>query len=116
MRTRLKTLAVASTLVAGLAAAPVLYSQGTGDTSGSGAAPTDQGKTMDHGHGNAADQGKTMDHGNATDQGKTMGHGGMMGMMKMQDQTDQMNQMIEAHEKMMQAMLDAHGAAKSDKK
>ena len=104
MRTRLKTLAVASTLVAGLAAAPVLYSQGTGDTSGSGAAPMDQGKTMDHGHGNAADQ------------GKTQGHGGMMGMMKTQDQTDQMNQMIEAHDKMMQAMLDAHGAAKSDKK
>ena len=97
MRTRLKTLIVASTLVAGIAAAPVLYSHGTEDTPGSGIAPTDQGSMM--GQGNA------------------MGHGSMMGMMKMTDQTnqtDQMSQMLEAHDKMMKAMLDAHRAAPSD--
>jgi len=93
MRTRLRTLIAASALVAGIAAAPVLYAQSTEGTPGTQAAP------MDH--------------------DKTKGHGGMMGMMTMTDQTDQtdqMNQMIEAHAKMMKAMMEMHGAAPSDKK
>jgi len=49
-------------------------------------------------------------------QGDMMGRGNMMGMNKMTDQTDQMNRMMETQDKMMQAMLDAHGAARSVKK
>jgi hypothetical protein len=119
MRTRLKTLIIASTLVAGIAAAPVLYSAGTADAPDSGIAPMGQGGMMGQGntlgrgsmqgHGSMMGQGNMQGQGNTLGRGSMQGHGNMMGMMM----TDQM---IEAHDKMMKAMMEAHGAAPSDKK
>ncbi len=106
MRASLKTLIIASTLVAGIAAAPVLYSHETEDTAGSGIAPMDQGGMMGQGH--------MTDQGDRKGQDGTMGHDDMMGMKNTTDLKNQMNQMMEAHIKMMQTMLDAHGAAPSD--
>ncbi|GMQ77211.1 MAG: hypothetical protein BMS9Abin01_2533 [Gammaproteobacteria bacterium] len=99
MRTGLKTLITASALVAGIAAAPLLYAQSAEDTPGTQAAPM--------GHD------KTKGHGGMMGQGDKTGQGNMMGMM-MSDQM--MDQMIEAHDKMMKAMMEAHDAAPSDKK
>ena len=57
-----------------------------------------------------------MGRGGMQGHGSIMGQGNAMGIKKMTDHLEQMNQMMETHNKMMQAMLDAHGAARPDKK
>lgn len=98
MRTPLKTLMIASALVAGIATAPALYAQSPEDTPSPQVSPT--------GHGNMMGHDNTMGQGNKTDQGNKTG------MMKMMGQ---MSQMMKTHDKMMQTMMDAHGATQPDK-
>jgi len=100
MRKILKTLIVTSALVAGIATAPALYAQSTENTPGTQVPPMSQ--------GNMPCQDNMMGQGNMPDQGNMMGQGSMMNMM------GQMNQMMEAHTKMMQSMLKAHGTAQPD--
>jgi len=90
MRTRLKSLIVASTLVAGIAAAPVLFAHSAEDTPGTQVAPM--------GHDEAKGHGGMMGQGHETGQDTKTEQGNMMGMM------------------MMKAMMEAHDAAPSDKK
>ncbi|MEL0108373.1 MAG: hypothetical protein VW802_15710 [Rhodospirillaceae bacterium] len=85
MKKSIKTLAVALTLVTGLAAAPAIYAD---ESSGS--------------------QGSKMGSGMMGQDGM-MGQGNMMGMM------GQMNQMMATCNKMMKSMMDNHGMKKSHK-
>lgn len=89
MKTQLKTLAMATALVVGLATSSIIYAQESESANGS---------TMDQG---------TMGSGMMGQDGM-MGGGGMMGMMTMMGQ---MNQMMATCNNMMQAMMpDSQGA------
>jgi hypothetical protein len=88
MRTSLKTFAIATALVAGIAAAPVVYADSKTDTPKSGVSPLNHGAMMGQGQGNA------------------MRPGDIKAMTKL------MGQMMETHGKMMQSMMDMQGAAR----
>jgi len=86
----MKILTAATTLIIGVATAPVLYAHSSKDTTGV--------TTAQKGHGNMMGQGN-MGHGNM------MGQGNMMGMM---------GQMMKTHTRLMESMIDNHAVQKSD--
>ena len=88
MKLNMKTLAVASALVIGLGAAPLVYAHDTGGS---------QGSMMGQG---MMGQGGMMQGG----QGGQMGQGGMMNMM------GQVSQMMATCNQMMQKMMENHDA------
>jgi len=92
MRTPLKILIAASALVIGITAAPALYAKGAKDTPSTQTSP--------------------MGHDGMMGRGSMMGHGDMMDDCDMKG----MKKMMEKHSKMMQSMMEMHGARQSDKK
>lgn len=116
MRTHMKTLLVASALVAGLGAAP-LYADSNNVAEGTKTVqPAHNGAMM--GKSGMAGQKGMMGQGAMQGQMGMMGQGdlgqpGMMGMMKMMGQ---MGEMMKTHTKFMQTMLEQHKAAQPETK
>ncbi|MHA1523799.1 MAG: hypothetical protein ACTSY1_05270 [Alphaproteobacteria bacterium] len=114
MRTHMKTLLVASALVAGLGAAPLYADSNTAAEGTKTLQPAYKGGMMDHRA--MAGQNGMMGQGGMHGQMGMMGLsdlGGQPGMMKMMGQ---MGEMMKTHTKLMQTMLEQHKAAQPETK